>query len=467
MMDCVLGIDLGTSYFKLALFDALGQMRGFARMAVPKRVDEHRCELDPDLFWQVLRTAVAQVCAEAGVPAERIVALSYASQANSFLLLDANHIPLTPLVLWPDRRATPEPAPFVDLWNRSDFLHTTGLGLFSAEFMAAKLCWFQQHAPAIWKRTAHILTISDFLAYGVTGEFCADQSTTSLLGLWDVQARTWWEAGCSALGIPTRYLSSPRPTGETLGVVSQDGACRLGLPLGIPLVAGGLDHYMAALGAGLGSVAPAVDSTGTVLALLAHCTQWHPRPGCCMGPAYQLGEFYQLAFSDSGAAVLEWYQRVHASDCTLPNLLTQAADVPSGADGLMAHASADRYPGLEGFQHASSRHRHGHYVRALLETTAIELVQLADALFVESAPSCIVATGGGARSDLWLQIKADTLGTEYVVTACAEPACLGAALVATVAANWFKDVDSASAAWIAARCRFLPADRPRRNSQTL
>ena len=110
-MDCVLGIDLGTSYFKLALFDVDGRIRGSARISVPKRVAGNRCELDADLFWQVLRTAVAQVCAEAGITARQIVALSYASQANSFLLLDSDNAPLTPLVLWPDRRLRTSPAP--------------------------------------------------------------------------------------------------------------------------------------------------------------------------------------------------------------------------------------------------------------------------------------------------------------------------------------------------------------------
>ena len=146
MMDCVLGIDLGTSYFKLVLFDADSRIRGSARISVPKRLEGDRCELDADVFWQVLRTAVAQVCAEAGVAARQIAALSYASQANSFLLLDSHNAPLTPLVLWPDRRASDDAPSVIALWNRPDFLEVTGLGLCSTEFLPAKIRWFQQHA---------------------------------------------------------------------------------------------------------------------------------------------------------------------------------------------------------------------------------------------------------------------------------------------------------------------------------
>ncbi len=267
----------------------------------PKRIAGNRCELDVDVFWQVLRTAVAQVCAEADVAARQIVAVSYASQANSFLLLDADNAPLTPLVLWPDRRASDDASLCFAFWDRPDFLAVTGLGLCSAEFLPAKIRWFQQRAPEIWTRTHRIMTISDYLTYGVTGEFRGDEGTSSLLGLWDVPGHAWWEAACNALDIPTGYLAAPALTGETIGGVSPPGAARLGLPPGIPFVAGGLDHYMAALGAGMGNIAPAVDSTGTVLALLGSSTQWQPRPGCCAGPARLRGQYYQMAFSDNGS----------------------------------------------------------------------------------------------------------------------------------------------------------------------
>ena len=456
MMDCVLGIDLGTSYFKLALFDVDGRIRGSARISVPKRVEGNRCELDADVFWQVLRTAVAQVCAEADITARQIVALSYASQANSFLLLDADNAPLTPLVLWPDLRASNESHSFMALWNRPDFLEVTGLGLCSPEFMAAKICWFQQHAPETWARTRRIMTISDYLVYGATGEFRGDESTASLLGLWDVRAHAWWEAACDALEIPASYLAAPRPTGDTLGH-RVAGRCRppgaaathsSGRRRARPLHGGHRRRAWKHLARSrLHRHGPRA---------LTNCTQWHPRPGCCAGPARHRGSYYQMAFSDNGAAVLEWYQRVHASEYTVQELLDQAASVSADADGLVARPSADRYPGLEGFLHASPRHRHGHYIRALLASSAAELAQLAETLFGETAPACIAATGGGARSDLWMQIKADAVGAEFVVTACPEPACLGAALIAAVAAKWFDDVEAASAAWIVERRRFVP-----------
>ena len=99
--------------------------------------------------------------------------------------------------------------------------------------------------------------------------------------------------------------------------------------------------------------------------------------------------------------------------------------------------SADTYAGLAGFKNASSKHTCGHYVRAILESNAATLKELMQQLCGNNIPPRIVATGGGgAKSDLWLQIKANMLGAEMVATNCEEPACHGAAMLAANTVGW-------------------------------
>ena len=306
------------------------------------------------------------------------------------------------------------------------------------------------------------MTISDYLAYGVTGEFGGDESTASLLGLWDVRRHAWWEAALDALEIPAAYLAAPSPTGDTIGAVSPEGASRLGLPPGIPFVAGGLDHYMAAIGAGLGTIAPAVDSTGTVLALCVTA-----RSGILARAVARDRLATEAGTTKWPSATAELPSSSGTRAFTRPrtpcrNCSTRLPWFPPAQTGWSARPSADRYPGLAGFLHASPKHGHGHYIRALLESSAAELARLVATLFGGPTPAGIGAAGGGARSDLWMQIKADAIGTEFVVTACPEPACLGAALLSAVAAQWFDDVEAASAAWIVERQRFQPKDGFRR-----
>ena len=105
-MDYVLGIDLGTSYFKLGVFNRKGDLCGFGRIHVPKdKGDGTRSEIPIDRFWRLLRQCLTDACREAGIQADQIKAVSYSSQANSFILFDTNNQPLTPLILWNDDRA--------------------------------------------------------------------------------------------------------------------------------------------------------------------------------------------------------------------------------------------------------------------------------------------------------------------------------------------------------------------------
>ena len=104
-MELVLGIDLGTSYFKLGLFDRTGKLHGFGRVLVEKDTENgNRCQLPVERFWSLLCQGLTEACKQAQAQPEDIKAVSYSSQANSFVLLGEDSQPLTALILWPDSR---------------------------------------------------------------------------------------------------------------------------------------------------------------------------------------------------------------------------------------------------------------------------------------------------------------------------------------------------------------------------
>jgi len=437
-MEFVASIDLGTIYFKVGLFDQHGTMRGLGRVAVAKDTDDTgRCELPVERFWQLLKTAFADACKQANALPEQVRALGYSSQVNSFILLDEYNAPLTPLVLWPDTRDECLDSAVINLWKHPQFLATTGLGIdITPRFCVSKLKWVEKHQPDIWMRTRRVMTISDYFTFSLTGQFVGDAGTASLLGIYDLPNHRWWADAFAILGIDPLLFSTPLLPGATAGVIAPDGAKLLELNAGIPLVVGSLDHHIAAVGAGVPTIAITSESTDTVAACLEYSSEFAPKTGCCMGPGIESGMFYQLAFSSNSAGVLEWYQKNFAAGISIAALLDEAALVPAGADGLTALPSADTYPDLTGFQNASLKHTRGRYVRAILESNAATLADLIAQLCPKERPSRIVATGGGAKSDLWLQIKADLLQIEIVTTNCEEPACRGAAMLAANAVNW-------------------------------
>lgn len=465
-MEFVLGIDLGTSYFKLGLFDRKGNLRGLGRVAVEKdTADGSLCKLPTGRFWQLLRRGLKNACEQAEANLSSIKAVSYSSQANSFVLLDKNDNPLTPLILWPDERATQIYPEVKQLWQRDDFLQTTGLGIeCSNRLCINKLLWFKENLPNIWEKINRIMTISDYFTFSLTGSPVGDTGTASLLGLLDVRNKEWWDEALSFVGIEKSKLSTPLLPGTIVGTISKEGSELLKLEQGTIFAVGSLDHHSAAIGAGIGAIAQLSESTGTVLACVNFNKKFQPEANCCTGPA-EINSYYQLAFSDNGAGTLQWYQKNYAPNMTIEELIKSAESVEIGCEGLAALPCADRYNNLDGFRNISDRYSHGHFARAIMESTAACLKKLVSNLCDGQIPEQIAATGGGAKSDLWLQMKADLLATEVITTNCAEPACRGAAMQASIAVKWFNGLKEASNSWISVKDCFRPdPDRSRKYS---
>jgi sugar (pentulose or hexulose) kinase len=281
------------------------------------------------------------------------------------------------------------------------------------------------------------------------------------------------------LEIPEEYLSIPQKPGASIGVVSAAGSRHFGLNAGTPVFAGSLDHHVAALGAGAGTIAPMCESTGTVLACLAETERYEPKENRCLLPGIGGNKYFKIAFTENSAGVLLWYQRTHAPGTSLEKLIREAERISPGCAGLTAKPRADTFPGLSGFtaptgpvvrEEGGKSWSHGHYVRAVMESVARSLRRLAEELIFQSeceAPNTgavdtpshippIVATGGGAKSDLWLQMKADLLGTSLIRTLVEEPACFGAAVLAAAGSGWFSSGQDTVRSWVRIDREFEP-----------
>ena len=461
MMSYYLGIDLGTSYFKAGIFDETGNLKGLGRQYVQKVSDGATCELSVETFWKTIRNCLDEAIQMAGIQRNAIKSLSYSSQANSFILLDVRHEPLTPLILWPGQRACGMELP---VGNQDELMKRTGLGIVpNAQFTIAKLNWFRKHRADIWKKVADILSISDFLTFSLTGNKVCDYSTASMSGLFDIVNGSWWNEQLENFGIRADMLPSPQRTGTYVGTTTPrasnlSGFKNLtGLPTGIPFCLGGLDHHIAAVGAGIPSNGYISESTGTVLSCVDYVNNYSPQKNICTAPGLHVGSFFRMIFNENGAKSLEWYQKKHAPEYTIPELLEMAAKVEMGCEGLTSLPCVCTYPELSGFTSSKNIcYRHDHYVRALLESTAHSLFQLVTELKKNNPIPAIVSSGGGNRSELWVKIKSEIANTQFFIPECTESACMGAAMIGALGTGTFGSYDEMVDVWVRFRKKCEP-----------
>lgn len=435
-MSLLLGIDFGTSYFKVGLFDPTGALRGLGRVPVDKVAPRPgRSELPVADFWRLLREGLADALRQADANADEIVGLSYSSQANTLVLLDRTGRPITPLVIWNDQRANPVAANVAGFGSTDEFHRTTGFTGLTAEIAAVKWHWFQSEEPGIAMHMRRFMTLPDYFIFALTGEAAGDASTSALSGLLAVQSGEWWSNATGFFRIAPSALSCPlRPATVCGGTIARAQAL-LGLPPGVPCAVGGLDHYMAAIGSGLGRLGEASISTGTVLAALQLVDRVEPVAGCYHGQHFD-GGFYRLAFDPAGAIQLEDYKRRSAPDFSIAELAALAATV---APGTPLDTETNQ---------PTTTQRHAVAVRRIMERIGRTHHTLLQRLQSSNPATRVIATGGGARSSEWLQIKADMLGTTVIAPRCHERACLGAAAFAAVAAGLYDRVPEALQAMV-------------------
>jgi len=269
----------------------------------------------------------------------------------------------------------------------------------------------------------------------------------------------WMPAACESVGLDPAALPPIVRAGSDLGPIRPMVAEMFDLPPGVRVIMGALDQYAGAIG--VGNVAPGgvSETTGTVLAVVRCSADFSPADApFFQGPAWAPDRFYRMAFGSVSANLLEWYRNGLPDRPSYAELDALAAAAPAGAAGLSLRADALARPVGEGFVGGDARQERGRAVRCILETVARALADHVRTLCGAEPPAEIRCAGGGARSDIWLQIKADVTGIPMTALTCPEPTSLGAAMLAARALGW-GGLEELAARWIRPRRRFVPDGR--------
>ncbi|HXV44507.1 MAG TPA: xylulokinase, partial [Anaerolineae bacterium] len=377
---------------------------------------------------------------------------------HGLTLLDEAGEVLRPAILWNDQRTGAECDDIRARLGKARLIQITGNDALTG-FTAPKILWVQKNEPHVYAKTKHILLPKDYVRYKLTGDFAVDKADGAGMLLFDLAKRDWSAEVLAALEIPAAWLPQTYEGPDITGHISAEAAQATGLKAGTPVIAGGGDQAAQAVGVGVvrsGIIALTLGTSGVVFAstekpfiepegrLHAFC---HSVPG----------RWHLMGVMLSAAGSLRWYRDTLAPGADYDALLTPAAALPPGSEGLLflPYLTGERTPHPDplargAFVGLTVRHTQAHFTRSVLEGVAFglrdsfELMKSAGLAEITQ----VRVSGGGAKSQLWRQILADVMNAELVTVNTTEGAAYGAALLAGVGAGAWPDVDTACQATI-------------------
>ncbi|HVU78783.1 MAG TPA: xylulokinase [Gaiellaceae bacterium] len=417
----LVGLDVGTSGVKGVALSDDGEHLAVAEEHYPLSTPRPGwSEQDPEDWWRAAQAVLAAL-------PEGAVGLS--GQMHGLVALDGAGAVLRPAILWNDQRTAAECAEIEERVGLARLIELTGNRAL-AGFTAPKLLWLRRHEPETYARIRHILLPKDYVRLRLTGEQAIDAADASGTLLFDVAGRRWSEEVCAALEIPLEWL--PRAYESTE-------------------IAGAGDQAAAALGVGIASPGPVsvvLGTSGVVFAVLPSYVpdrQARAHVFCHAVP----GTWHAMGVMLSAAGSAAWLRAALAAD--YQTLDAEAERWEPGVEGLLfaPYLAGERtpYPDPDArgaFTGLSLRHDRGALWRAMLEGVAFGLRDSLELLRELGAePEVGRVSGGGGRSELWLQIVASVLGLPLERTAVDEGSAFGAALLAGVREGVFADAQEA------------------------
>jgi xylulokinase len=475
--DLVIGIDSSTSATKAIAWDEKGRAVAEGRAAIAlSNPQPGWFEQDPAEWWSSTVAALRQVTRT--VDAARIAAIGISNQRETFGVFTEDGTPLRPGTVWLDERARAQQKRFGAQFGAERVHEISGKPLDITPCLY-RMIWLRELEPAVLDRGRRIAEVHGYLTFKLTGEWATSMASADPMGVLDMERRTWSKEILEAAGIDPAMMLRLVTPGRQSGAVTAAVAAETGLKPGTPVIAGGGDGQCAGTGAGVSADHPgrAYVNLGTALVSGSYGSSYahHPAFRTEIAVADQ-GYIFETCLR-SGTFLVDWLARevLRAEPGRQKELIAsleaEAAASPIGAHGVVVvpywqgcmtpywdSAARGVIAGLSGST------RRGDLYRAFLEAIALE--QATCALDVERATGTaidhFVAIGGGAASDLWVQILSDATGRAVQRSETVEASSLGAAIAAAKGAGWTGTIAAATEAMAGRPTRSFEPDSQRK-----
>lgn len=463
-MKYFLGIDSGTSGVKAIVVGEDGNSAGVGYRELDVITEKPMwAEQDPREWWGACKYAIQEAVSKSGV-GKQICGIGISGQMLGSTLLDKDNNLLGNCIIWLDQRSIEEVDSLIERVGLDVLLEkTTNIPLTG--YWGPKLMWVKKHQPEIFEKIANVLFPKDYLKFMLTGEISLEVTDASGSYLFDVAHRKWSDDMFEICGLPRDIVSDTvLESQDVAGYLKADVADELGLPANIPVVGGAGDQPACGIGSGVyeaGIISATIGTSGVVYAAadkpipdvqhaaaLSFC---HSVPntwsvlGCTLAAGGSFKWLRDTFFAKERDALKDKGKDVY----TLMTELASQAGI--GSEGLvfLPYLNGERTPYPDPYAKGvffglSYRHGINEITRSVMEGVTFSLRDTIELLKDAQVPySEVRASGGGARSDLWLQMQADIYNANIVTTNVTETGCVGAAILAGIGAGHFKNAKEA------------------------
>lgn len=450
-----MGVDIGTSGVRAALFDMDGNQKSlYHQEYLMKCHEEGMAELDPDEIFGSLLRVVKECMAEAGADKNDIAAIGLSTQLFSFLAVDGAGNCLTNLITWADNRSIRYAERIRENFDCREIYNRTGCRVQHPMYPISKILWLKDTQPEIFKKVKKFITIKQYIVHRLFNEYVIDITDASSMGYFNIHRMEWDESVLKdVLGLDSGYFGTPVECTHVLRNIKEEYAVLMGITAGTPVVVASGDGMLANVGCGVfddSSMSSTIGTSGALrIASEKPLLDSEQRTWCY---CFTKDTWVAGGAINNGGIVLKWLRDDYKSQYE-KEMLDQGMDsiyklfdryasqIAPGCQGLifLPFLTGERSPNWNasaaGTIHGL-RLMHGkrHFIRAAMEGIMFRMFSVYEVITqITSNVKQIRANGGYANSEVWLQMQADIFNKEIAVAGVSEAAAFGAAYVAMAA----------------------------------
>ncbi|MEN3203391.1 MAG: FGGY family carbohydrate kinase [Atribacterota bacterium] len=466
MREAVLVVDIGTESVRAALVDSNGEILAIQGKELTFFSPRPGwAEQDPEEWLSSAFECIRNVRERASsIP---VLALGVSAQMHAVVPVDREGKLLMPRVpIWCDKRSSEICLRIRETLSPKEQIERTA-NLLIPNWLAPKMRWIREHLPEVYAQTSRFLTAKDYLNFRLTGAQYIDFSEASGSFLFSWKKRTWDSDLLNFFEIEREKLPPIIPSSSVVGGLREEVAAALALPPGLPVVCGAGDMLCLLLGGGMVEKGRSCDVTGTAADVSVYLAEPLLSPRL-MNLHHAVDGWISFGILDSGGGSMKWLRdALYRWDDKLfsyAEIDEEALRTPPGAEGLLffPYLLGERLfgsPWARGvFLGVLPHHHRGHFARAVMEGVCFDLKMSLEEIERLSGKTLerMYAIGGGAKSDLWCQIKADIYGKEVITLQETEGGIMGAAMLAFSGVTG-EEVSSIGERWLHEKKHYIPS----------